>query len=108
MSERVPFTKGKTVEFSFNLTDPNTGLPVDASGWSGTSKIYDNYPLDGGVELASISMTAISLAFGQFKFTFSDLVTLDLLDVPMVFVCDVTESDGTLTRLVEGILFPEP
>ena len=105
---RVQYTKGKHLPLEFNLTNPDTGGPVDVSGWSGVAKIYSDFPVNGGTELASASIDLVDAPFGQFQFLFLDTDTTDLPDVAVVFWCDVTQPDGLEVRLLEGILVPEP
>src|SRR5262245_3904574 len=101
----ISYTPGKHLFLEFELTDPNTGAPIDVSAWNGTASLLDGI---GGTVLFTATLEIVDGGLGQARFTFAPAATGAMPSEVGFYTCDFVDGASKTYRAQEGLLFPEP
>lgn len=95
--------QGSTFQTTINVTDDNDDI-VDLTGYSGLAQIRKHYTSSN-----SYSFTvSISPALGAVTLAMTANATANIVSGRYVFDCELTDPNGAVTRLVEGIVTVTP
>jgi len=95
--------QGSTFQTTINVTDENDDI-VNLTGYTGVAQMRKHY-----TSSTSYSFTvSISPVIGTVTLSLTANATANVVAGRYVYDCELTDSNGTVTRLVEGIATVTP
>lgn len=95
--------QGSTFQTSINVTDDNDEV-IDLSGYSAAAQMRKHYTSSNAYSFN----TSISPSIGVVTLSMSSNTTNSIPAGRYVYDCELTDSNGLVTRLVEGIVTVTP
>lgn len=99
----IQIDQGTTYSTNIDVTDDN-GDPVDLTGYSGAAQLRKHYTSSNAHAFA----VSIANAAGVVTLSMTANVTANIVAGRYVYDCELTDGDGTVSRLIEGIVTVTP
>jgi DUF4097 and DUF4098 domain-containing protein YvlB len=103
LKANIQIDQGTTYSTNIDVTDDN-GDPVDLTGYSGAAQLRKHYTSTN----AHSFTVAIANASGVVTLSMTANVTANIAAGRYVYDCELTDGDGTVSRLIEGIVTVTP
>jgi hypothetical protein len=95
--------QGSTFQTTINVTDENDDI-VNLTGYTGVAQMRKHY-----TSSTSYSFTvSISPAIGTVTLSMTANATANIVSGRYVYDCELTDTNGAVTRLIEGIATVTP
>ena len=95
--------QGSTFQTTINVTDENDAI-VDLTGYTGVAQMRKHY-----TSSTAYSFTvSISPSIGTVTLSMSANATANVVAGRYVYDCELTDTNGAVTRLIEGIVTITP
>lgn len=95
--------QGTTFQTSINVTDEND-VAINLTGYSANAQMRKHYTSSNAV----VFVTSISPNLGIVTISLTANVTANIAAGRYVYDCELTDTNGAVTRLVEGIVTVTP
>ena len=95
--------QGSTFQTTVNVTDNDDNI-VDLTGYSGVAQMRKHYTSSNYYSFT----IAISPSIGTVTLSMTANTTADITAGRYVYDCELTDSNGAVTRLLEGIVTVTP
>lgn len=99
----ITIDQGSTFQTSINVTDENDVI-VDLTGYSAAAQMRKHYTSSNATSFT----TSISPALGVVTLSMAANTTNTIEPGRYMYDCELTDTNGAVTRLVEGIVTVTP
>lgn len=99
----IVIDQGTTFQTTINVTDDNEDV-VDLTGYTGVAQLRKHYTSSNSVSFT----VSISPSIGTVTMSMSANTTATLTAGRYVYDCELTDTNGAVTRLLEGIVTVTP
>ena len=99
----IVIDQGSTFQTSINVTDDNE-TPINLTGYSAAAMLRKHYTSSNATSFT----TSISPTLGIVTLSMSANTTNAITPGRYVYDCELTDTNGAVTRLVEGIVTVTP
>lgn len=103
LKANIIIDQGTTFQTSINVTDDNEDV-VDLTGYSAVAQMRKHYTSSN----ATSFLATISPSIGVVTLSMNATTTNTITAGRYVYDCELTDSNGAVTRLVEGIVTVTP
>ena len=103
LKANIVIDQGSTFQTSINVTDDNE-LPIDLTGYSAAAQMRKHYTSSNATSFT----TSISAALGVVTLSMNAATTNTITAGRYLYDCELTDPNGAVTRLVEGIVTVTP
>lgn len=99
----INIDQGTTFQTTINITDEDDNI-VDLTGYSGVAQLRKHYTSSNSVSF----VVSISPAIGTVTLSLNANTTATVSAGRYVYDCELTDTNGAVTRLLEGIVTITP
>lgn len=103
LKANIVIDQGTTFQTSINVTDDNNDV-VDLTGYSAVAQMRKHYTSSNATSFT----TSISPSLGIVTLSMNANTTNTITPGRYVYDCELTDTNGAVTRLVEGIVTVTP